>query len=137
MKSHQSVDGNELVKRARQVRSKAYAPYSHYAVGAAIQTQSGKIFTGVNVENASYGLTVCAERNAVFQAVAAGEKEIQAVAVVTKNGGTPCGACRQVLGEFANGEMLVWVADARGRKKKFTLKELLPARFSSRQLKKK
>lgn len=134
MKLQLSAKRNELVARAKQARRNAYAPYSHYAVGAAALTRSGQVFTGVNVENASYGLTVCAERNAIFQAVAAGETEIVALAVVTANGGSPCGACRQVLGEFGNDGTVVWVADTRGRVKKFTLKELLPARFTPAHL---
>lgn len=134
MKPQPLVKKTELVTLAKQARRNAYAPYSHYTVGAAALTRSGKTFTGVNVENASYGLTVCAERNAIFQAVAAGETEIAALAVVTANGGSPCGACRQVLSEFAKDDTVVWVADTRGHIRKFTLKELLPARFTPRYL---
>ena len=137
MKKQMQVDANALVKHARDVRARAYAPYSHYHVGAAVLTRSGKVFSGCNVENASYGLAICAERNAIFQMVAAGEQEIAAIAVVTENGGSPCGACRQVLSEFARDDTPVWVADARGRKKKFTLAELLPARFTPKHLGKK
>ena len=90
----------ELIKVANQVRSNAYAPYSNYPVGAALLTKSGKIFTGVNVENAAYPDSICAERSAIFSAVSAGEREFDAIAVVTRNGGTPCGSCRQVLSEF-------------------------------------
>ena len=90
----------ELISLANQVRSNAYTPYSNYKVGAALLTKSGKIFTGVNVENAAYPATICAERAAVFNAVSAGEREFEAIAVVTRNGGTPCGSCRQVLSEF-------------------------------------
>ena len=91
----------ELVDRARAARENAYAPYSTYRVGAAVLTASGAVFTGCNVENASYGLTVCAERVAICTAVAAGQREFLTLAVVTSNGGAPCGVCRQVLVEFA------------------------------------
>ena len=90
----------QLISAASQVRARAYAPYSNYQVGAALLTKSGKIFTGVNVENAAYPDSICAERSAVFNAISAGELEFEAIAVVTRNGGTPCGSCRQVLAEF-------------------------------------
>ena len=89
-----------LIDAAQQVRKWAYIPYSHYAVGAALLTASGRIYDGVNVENASFPLSNCAERTAIFKAVSEGEKEFLAIAVVTDNGGTPCGACRQVMAEF-------------------------------------
>jgi len=90
---------DSLLAEARQAREAAYAPYSHFAVGAALRTRSGRVFRGCNVENISFGLTSCAERNAVFAAVVAGEKEFEAVAIVadSKEPVTPCGACRQVL----------------------------------------
>ncbi|MBC8139020.1 MAG: cytidine deaminase [Fibrella sp.] len=93
--------GAELIGLALRMREVAYAPYSRYHVGAAIRTGSGEIFGGCNVENASYGLCNCAERTAVFSAVAAGERVVTEVAVATDDGGSPCGACRQVLAEFA------------------------------------
>src|ERR1700741_3390871 len=92
--------GQRLVEAAIAARSRAHAPYSNFQVGAAVATASGEIFGGCNVENASYGLTICAERAAVCAAVAAGHKEIVAVAVVTLGAASPCGACRQVLSEF-------------------------------------
>ena len=104
----------ELIHQADLVQKKAYPPYSHYYVGAALLTKSGKIFTGCNVENASYGLTICAERAAIFKAISEGEKEIEAIVVVTKDGGMPCGACRQVLNEF-NPKMIVIAADEKGK----------------------
>ena len=91
----------KLIHTAQEARRWAYAPYSHYAVGAALLTVSGRIYDGVNVENAAYPSGICAERVAVFKAVSEGEREFLAVAVVTENGGTPCGACRQVLAEFS------------------------------------
>jgi cytidine deaminase len=97
------IDWAELERRALEVQPRAHAPYSGYQVGAAIQTASGAIFAGCNVENASYGLSLCAERSAILQMVAAGEREPVAVVVVTRGptAGTPCGACRQTLAEFA------------------------------------
>jgi len=123
----------ELVTAATSARAMAYVPYSGFAVGAALRTAGGHIFAGCNVENASYGLAVCAERNAVFQAVARGERAIQAVAVVTENGVTPCGACRQVLAEF-NPQMTVIVADTAGGRRIYSLPELLPEAFGPEQL---
>jgi cytidine deaminase len=90
----------ELIDRAAQARERAYAPYSHYAVGAALLAKSGKVYTGCNIENAVIGLTLCAERVALFKAVSEGERQFEAIAVVTSNGGSPCGSCRQVLAEF-------------------------------------
>lgn len=90
-----------LIDAAQDAAANAYAPYSRYHVGAAIRSSSGKIFTGVNVENISFGLTVCAERSAISAMATAGESAITAVAVWTRDGNTPCGACRQVLAEFA------------------------------------
>lgn len=125
-----------LIQKAEEARANAYAPYSVYRVGAAVLDEAGRIHVGVNVENISFGLTVCAERNAVGAMAAAGGREILAVAVATKDGGTPCGACRQVLAEFApdpagvqvigKGESQYWEA---------TLAELLPGGFTT-QLKK-
>lgn len=126
----------ELIALATQARHKAYAPYSRYTVGAALLTASGKVYTGVNVENASYGLAICAERTAAVKAVSDGERDFVAIAVVTENGGTPCGACRQVLNEFAP-DMRVLIADTDGNYQAHRLSELLPASFGPAQLPKK
>jgi cytidine deaminase len=120
-----------LIGAARQARQKAYAPYSSFCVGAALRTRSGRVFTGCNVENVSYGLTVCAERVAVGKAVSEGERDFEAIAVVSEGTATPCGACRQVLAEF-NRDLRVIVADVEGSEenhREFCLSELLPEAF--------
>jgi cytidine deaminase len=122
-----------LISAACQVRERAYAPYSNYPVGSAILAGDGRIFTGVNVENAVYGLTICAERAAVFAAVEAGVREILAVAVCTRNGGSPCGSCRQVLSEFG-GNMPVWMVDDQGKIRESSLHQLLPDVFGRQHL---
>ncbi len=124
----------ELIDRARLARRRAYAPYSGYNVGAAVLTSSGRIYTGVNVENAAYPNGTCAERSAAFHAVGRGERSFVAVAVVTQNGGAPCGACRQVLSEFGP-EMIVLIADGDGRLvRQLKLSQLLPYAFGPRHL---
>ncbi len=123
-----------LVESAIQARVWSYSPYSHYAVGAAILTPTGKIYDGANIENAVYPLTTCAERTAVVKAVSEGERVFEAIAVVTENGGTPCGSCRQVLAEFGL-ETLVIIADSQGcicQEK--TVAELLPGAFTPTDL---
>lgn len=123
-----------LVEAARQVRRWAYAPYSNYPVGAALLTASGKIYDGVNVESAAYPTTMCAERVAIFKAVSEGERDFIALAVVTNNGGDPCGACRQVMAEFSL-DMLVIVADKDGRIISETpVADLLPGAFRPEHL---
>jgi cytidine deaminase len=129
------LDQKELVQRALHARALAYAPYSQYPVGAALLGKSGRIYTGCNVENSSYGLTVCAERVAIYKAVSEGETEFDAIAVVTSNGGTPCGACRQVLFEFTKPDAPVIVADAEGQVHKvYRIGELLADGFGPDQL---
>lgn len=128
-------DQHELIQIAVSARQQAYAPYSNYRVGAAVRGKSGRIYSGCNVENASYGLTVCAERNAVFKAISEGEREFDAVAVSTINGGSPCGACRQVLYEFMPPETAVMLTDAAGNVVRMTsLAELLPDGFTPQKL---
>jgi cytidine deaminase len=124
-----------LVREAEQVRKRAYVPYSGYPVGAAVLGKSGRIYSGCNVENASYGLTICAERAAIFKAVSEGETEFEALVVVTSNGGTPCGACRQVFFEFARQDTPVIVSDlSNGGLRAFTIGELLAVGFGRGQL---
>ena len=121
------MDEKELLNAARAMRERAHAPYSHFAVGAALLTKRGKVFTGCNVENISFSLTICAERNAVFSAVAAGEQEFAKIAIVadSKTPVTPCGACRQVLAEFS-ADLEIWCANLAGETFHSTLAELLP-----------
>ena len=121
---------DELVKAALEVRDHAYAPYSKFLVGAALVTEDGTVFTGTNVENASYGLTICAERVAACTAAAAGHRKISAVAVATTGGASPCGACRQFLSEFG-GSMDIYMVDADSPEevKQMSLADLLPEQF--------
>jgi cytidine deaminase len=121
----------ELIAAALEARQRAYAPYSHFQVGAAILTAGGRIVTGCNVENASYGLTNCAERVAAASAVAAGEREFAALAVAATGAVTPCGACRQVLAEFAPGLPILLIdAAAPDRIAETNLQILFPAAFT-------
>lgn len=125
----------EVIARAVEARRRAYVPYSGYAVGAALLTPSGRIFTGVNVENAAYPDSLCAERVAIVKAVSEGECEFQIIAVATSNGGSPCGSCRQVMSEFGL-DAVVLIVDGRGAVvKRTTVRELLPDSFGPRQLK--
>ncbi len=124
----------KLIQAADSARQWAYAPYSKYAVGAALLTASGLIYDGVNVENSAYPTTMCAERVAVFKAISEGEREFTAIAVVTENGGTPCGSCRQVLAEFGL-DTIVLIADGTGKVVlETTVAGLLPAAFTPRDL---
>ncbi len=122
-----------MIEAAVCARERAYAPYSGFKVGAALLTCEGKIYQGCNVENASYGLTVCAERVALLKAVSEGEKDFKALALVTDSAEpvSPCGACRQVMAEFAP-EMAVIVANLQGKHYQTTVKELLPQYFSAK-----
>lgn len=119
-----------LINRALEVRQLAYAPYSRFQVGAAVLTVSGDVFTGCNVENASYGLTICGERAAISAAVAAGQTKVIAVAVAASGGASPCGACRQVLSEFGPAmDVIIVDADDPTRVRSTTLDKLLPEQF--------
>jgi cytidine deaminase len=115
------------------MRERAYAPYSGYRVGAALLSASGQVFTGCNVENAVYPLGLCAERVAVFKAISEGEHHFTAIAVATENGGTPCGACRQVLSEFSP-DLRILLVDAKGHVRETSLRALLPEPFGPRDL---
>lgn len=125
---HSPVSPEVLVAAALEVRQRAYAPYSHYRVGAAVLAADGSIIGGCNVENASYPATICAERVALTAAVAQGQREFIAIAVATANGGTPCGICRQVMAELAP-EMAVYISDADGKYQSTTVMALLPSAF--------
>jgi len=116
-----------LVASAREAREKAYAPYSRFQVGAALRSKSGRVFCGCNVENLSFGLTICAERAAIFAAVAAGETQFDAIAVVADSVQpvTPCGACRQVLAEFST-DLQICSANLQDQRFESTIAELLP-----------
>lgn len=123
----------KLVTLAREARKQAYAPYSGFAVGAALRTVSGHVYTGCNVENASYGLSICAERVAVGKAVSAGERDFETLAVVSKTMASPCGACRQVLAEFGLDTKVV-MADLEQSREIHTVGDLLPAAFTPANL---
>jgi cytidine deaminase len=123
-----------LIQTAMSVRRWAYVPYSHYPVGAAVLTASGKIYDGINIESAAFPTTMCAERVAIFKAVSEGERDFVAIAVVTENAGSPCGGCRQVMAEFGL-ETIVLIADAQGNiREELTVKQLLPGAFTPKDL---
>jgi cytidine deaminase len=124
------MDWDKLIESARAVRENAYAPYSKFKVGAALLTEDNKIVTGCNVENISFGLTSCAERNAVFKALSDGTQTFKAIAIVTDTHDltAPCGACRQVLAEF-NHRMPIMLANLKGEKELLNLDDLLPKPF--------
>ena len=121
---------DELIRAALDAQQRAFCPYSNFPVGAALRTASGAIFQGVNVENASFGLTICAERVAASAAVAAGNRDFAAIAVATRGGATPCGACRQFLAEFNPALPVILVDSTQPDKiEETTLDVLLPGRF--------
>jgi len=124
------VEDQVLIEAARQARERAYVPYSRFAVGAAVLTESGRIYTGCNIENASYGLTNCAERTAIFKAVSEGETRFVAMAVIADTPGpvSPCGACRQVMSEFAP-DLRVILTNLKGDTLVTTARDLLPGAF--------
>ena len=134
MKGMNQIQIDQLIEAATAVRQRAHAPYSGYAVGAAVLTTDGRVFTGCNVENASYGLSVCAERHAIAAAVAAGCRKFTGIAVVTQSDppAAPCGACRQVLAEF--GGFPVILADLDGRSQVTNVRDLLPNAFDAETL---
>ncbi len=135
MTSNSAISDEQLVETAREAMKRAYAPYSKFHVAAALVTGEGAVFTGVNIENASYGLTVCAERVALFKAVSEGERAIARIAVVSsaENATYPCGACLQALKEFS-ADATVILEDNSGRLVKHKLSELLPHSFGRESL---
>jgi cytidine deaminase len=122
----------KLLEAAQKVKENAYAPYSHFHVGAALITDTGKIYSGCNVENTSYGLTICAERNAIFRMIAEGERRIAEILVIgdTEEFLPPCGACRQVMTEFSTNDTIVYLCNKHGQWEKTTMAELMPYTFS-------
>jgi cytidine deaminase len=125
----------DLIQAALEARQWAYAPYSNYPVGAALLTASGRIYEGINIENAAYPDSICAERVAVFKAVSEGERDFVAIAVATANGGSPCGSCRQVLAEFGL-DTVVLIVDEKGEVTlEMTVAGLLPGAFTPEDLK--
>ncbi|HLE72968.1 MAG TPA: cytidine deaminase [Anaerolineales bacterium] len=124
----------ELLAAARKAQSNAYAPYSNYHVGAALLTSSGSVYLGSNVENAAYPDSICAERVAVFKAVSEGQREFQAIAVVTRDGATPCGSCRQVLAEFSPSALVLIANQAGEVVREDTVADLLPDAFGPKNL---
>ena len=127
-------EDKDLIEEAKRVRVFAYAPYSNFAVGAAIRTKDGKIYSGCNIENISLSVTVCAERVAMFRAVSAGERDFDAIAIVadTPEPTRPCGTCRQVLAEFGVSKIIMH--NMSGETEISTLKELLPGAFSKEDM---
>jgi len=123
---------NVLIEIARNTRENAYAPYSNYKVGAALLTSEGTVYSGCNVENAAYGMSICAERTAVVKAISEGMREFEAIAIVTEDAGTPCGACRQFLSEFGS-DIMVILADTHGKYTLATVGELLPFAFELKE----
>lgn len=128
-------DLDEMIRRAREVRENAYAPYSGYKVGACVQDAEGRLWVGANFENVSFGATICAERAAVGAMVAGGGSEVKACVVVTKDGGAPCGMCLQVLSEFIhNGEMVVFTLVAEAKVvATIRFSALVPVRFATEE----
>ncbi len=129
------MENKELIKLAMNVRDNAYVPYSNFKVGACLLTKSGKTFVGCNVENASFGATNCAERTAIFSAVASGEREFEKIAIIGSNSNEyayPCGICRQVMSEF--GDFTVIVAKDENDYKEFKLSKLLPSSFNKESM---
>lgn len=126
----------KLIESAIQAREKAYVPYSKFAVGAALLTKDGKVYQGCNIENASFGLTNCAERTAIFKAISDGSTSFEGLAVVADTDGpvSPCGACRQVLVEHCAPDMKVWLTNLHGEIQETTIRELLPGAFTKEDM---
>lgn len=133
MTESQTISPAQLVQHALAARQLAYAPYSDYFVGAAVLATDGSVILGCNVENASYPATICAERVALTAAIAQGKRSLAAIAVATRDGGSPCGICRQVMAELGP-EMAVYISDEQGNFRTTTVRELLPDSFSGASL---
>lgn len=131
------MEKQQLMEQAVSARSNAYVPYSNFPVGAALLTTDGKVYKGVNIENAGYSMTNCAERTAMFKAVSEGDLKFAAIAVAADTEGpvSPCGACRQVMAEFCPPEMPVYLTNLKGDVQETTVKDLLPGAFSTEDLK--
>jgi cytidine deaminase len=121
----------QLIQAAKEGRQHAYAPFSHFQVGAAVLTENQQIFSGCNIENASFGLTNCAERTAIFKAISEGHKKIIAMAIIadTKGPVSPCGACRQVMSEFCDQDTIIYLTNLHGNTEEWTMAQLLPGAF--------
>ncbi|MED1203442.1 cytidine deaminase [Heyndrickxia acidicola] len=132
------MNKDQLIQEALKARTQAYTPYSNFPVGAALITKNNKLYQGCNIENASFGLTNCAERTAIFKAVSEGEKEIQSIAICADTEGpvSPCGACRQVLAEFCDENTKIYLTNLNGNTVETSINELLPGYFSSKDMKK-
>ncbi|MHC2833684.1 cytidine deaminase [Bacillus sp. F9_6S_D1_P_5] len=131
------MDKKKYIEEANKMLAKAYIPYSKFPVGAALVTKAGKIYTGCNIENASYGLCNCAERTAIFKAVSEGERDFSYLVITGETDGpiSPCGACRQVIAEFCEPKMPVLLTNVKGDEKEVTVEQLLPGAFSIEDLK--
>ncbi|PEI83516.1 cytidine deaminase [Bacillus toyonensis] len=131
------MDKKKYIEEANKMLSKAYIPYSKFPVGAALVTKEGKIYTGCNIENASYGLCNCAERTAIFKAVSEGERDFSYLVITGETDGpiSPCGACRQVIAEFCDQKMRVLLTNVKGDEKEVTVEQLLPGAFTIDDLK--
>ncbi|MGN4672683.1 cytidine deaminase [Bacillus cereus group sp. MYBK225-1] len=131
------MDKKKYIEEANKMLEKAYIPYSKFPVGAALVTKEGKIYTGCNIENASYGLCNCAERTAIFKAVSEGERDFSYLVITGETDGpiSPCGACRQVIAEFCDPKMSVLLTNVKGDEKEVTVEQLLPGAFSIEDLK--
>ena len=131
------MDKKKYIEEANKMLSKAYIPYSKFPVGAALVTKEGKIYTGCNIENASYGLCNCAERTAIFKAVSEGERDFSYLVITGETDGpiSPCGACRQVIAEFCEPKMPVLLTNVKGDEKEAIVEQLLPGAFSIEDLK--
>ncbi|PEL91744.1 cytidine deaminase [Bacillus wiedmannii] len=131
------MDKKKYIEEANKMLAKAYIPYSKFPVGAALVTKEGKIYTGCNIENASYGLCNCAERTAIFKAVSEGERDFRYLVITGETDGpiSPCGACRQVIAEFCEPKMPVLLTNVKGDEKEVTVEQLLPGAFSIEDLK--